>query len=839
MSERRRVIITPTFRPHFGFNRDFLHSYFQKATDAAQIPVHFVVGREEVVDLTTITEEFPALDVHVHALEDLLAQEGHDLDAGELLTEIGKFAFQAVKKLYALKVLEYDQALIMDSESLLLRATSMATLFDEYFVDPVIYYSDLDHRSDSWYGSLSDTVTGNAATLLGTDYPRRYLLEYYGWFYDKALVEGMFAAMPGGDLLGTMRSRLGRQKAVFESVLYYTYLLTVPDSHDHRFVSVNELLREHLGAARYADYIANFRGRWEAFGIFEYLSKEVTDENVEALLGMFRQQRLRFYRSELLNDNADAQDRLLESSDVVVLASSEHYKRMHQRVAVCLSGQARNYRQNLRFLRTFLRDSGADVFFHLWDTPDKEYITRSLAPAAHVFQDQRAWFASEEFVDVARVASRRERFAPPTRDRGSAAMFYGIWRANELKREHERASDFRYDVVVRIRLDLLSLDTLNDVLDRISAAQQGLEDTIYVPDMAQSVGLNDQIAAGSSEAMDTYASAYQNLEAFAAKEYFNPEYFLLRHVLGQGLTIRTFPLEYVLLRDDDVTLFELDSVIRGTTGTWWSAPLPPISPALFMDHFRAKARSVALVAEGGFETPVLARLRHPDGRLLTVNVPGRSLRFAAVGDDDPTSHFFLVVGADEDRTVVDLRCADLGLSHDGRGWTIVPDVDGVLHPDGEPGTRSAFYLGGSIEALTLEWRPGFWQGLDRREDTRKGQSDKAARRFVADSGSGPALGTSDGALTLRLEPVNDLAAQHAPIGMVAGVSTGAAQPGESRLVVLAWKLLEGARVYEEHGMGEFVNRSAVLMRRSIGAGDAGGRPARIADRALAALQRRT
>lgn len=836
MTGPRRILITPTFRPHFGFNQDFLRSYDQHVADAASVPVHFVVSREELADLRALLAEFPRLDLQAHAVEDLLAQAGHAVDGPTLLEEVGKFAFQSLKKLYALRVLDHDQALILDSESLVLKPIRVGELFDEYFADPVVYWSGLEHRVDSWYGSLSDVVTANAGVLLDVPYPRMYLLEYYGWFYDKRHVDGLFAEL-GGDLLSAVRTKLGRQKAVFEMVLYYAYLAKDPHRHGYRFVSVNDLLREYLGQDGYARYLRNFSGPWEAVGIFEFLSKEVSEANLDALQRMFRDHRLRFYRCELLNGNQPAQDALLDGSDVVVLASSEHYKRMHQRVAVCLSGQARNYRQNLRHLRTFLSDGSADLFFHLWDSPDQEYIVRTLSPVSFVFEDQAEFLASDRFVDPAVVAVRCERFATESRDRGSACMFYSLQQANELKRRHERDHGFRYDVVVRLRLDLLSLDNLNDVLDRISAAQHGLADTLYVPDMAHSVGLNDQLAAGSSETMDAYCSAYACLETFAAKDYFNPEYFLLQHVLAQGLTVRTFPLQYVLLRDETVHLFDVAERVRDTLSTWWSAPLPSIGAGMLMDYFRAKARSVALVAELGLETPRLFRLRAPDGRLLTVEPGARRLRFAA--DEGDGSRFFMVVHADEDRTAVDLRCADLSLSPDGRGWSAVPDSAGALRPDGSPAARTAFFLGGTPEALTLEWRAGFWQSPAAGGSGRGGSG---GRLFVGLDGDAPVLRPqAAGDVALRLEPVADRVAETAPIGMVAGVRNGEAKPGESRLVVLAWKLLEGARVYDEYGASEFLNRTAVLARRTLRTRDdaRGGRVAAAADRVLAALQRRT
>lgn len=57
-----------------------------------------------------------------------------------------------------------------------------------------------------------------------------------------------------------------------------------------------------------------------------------------------------------------------------------------RRVAVCLAGVARSARPNLKFMRAFRAGVDADVFFHLWETPDAERIVAALEPKAHVFE---------------------------------------------------------------------------------------------------------------------------------------------------------------------------------------------------------------------------------------------------------------------------------------------------------------------------------------------------------------------------------------------------------------------------------------------------------------------
>lgn len=814
----KRIIITPTFRPHFPFNRDFLRSFEQNVLDALEIAVHFIVSNTELADMQSLLNEFPTLDVHAHAFEDLLRASGYEVESSELLQDVGKFAFQSLKKLYALKVLEFDQALILDSESLVLKQTRVEDAFNEYFADPFVFYSDLSHRGDYWYGTLGDIVNQNVGKLLRIPAPKMHLLEYYGWFYEKRLVRDLFAALPK-DLLVAVRERLGKNKHFFECFLFYAFLYENRDHYGYRFVSVNELLREYLGPAGYEEYIGNFKEHWEQVGIFEYVSKEITEHNLPALLKLFEDKKLRFYRSEIVNRNERAQDALIAQSPITFLVSSENYRRIRERVAICLSGLSRNYRQNLRFAQNFLADSGADVFFHFWESPDQDFIVRSLEPKGYEFENAKEFATSSHALDLS-GPRRREKFVPPQRDDASVAMFYSIWRANELKRDYERKHGFRYDIVVRLQMNFFALDNLTDIIDRIRAQQRGFDHTLYLPDMAHSSGINDHMAIGSSETMDAFAMAYSEIEAFTAKDYFNPEYFLLRYVLKNGLTILTFPFQYLPLRDEALDVFGLQEQIEYTMTNWSSAPLPKIPASALMNYFRAKADSVYWMAELGMETPKVFRLKSPTQGYLRLDPASRTLSFA--NDPADASVFFLIVAGDENRIAVNIRCRDLNLENEQsqtngvRGWNLYPDQQGVIRPDGAADSRSAFFLGRRDEGFTFEWMPGFWQSPAARGEFAAAEEPQEQQRlFLAVRPTGLTLQLAEsGVEAFGVEYVKDPEAEATAIGIQAPqVSVNAPISSDTLLVKLSWRFYVAARILEANGMSDVLSKALELVRK--------------------------
>lgn len=131
------------------------------------------------------------------------------------------------------------------------------------------------------------------------------------------------------------------------------------------------------------------------------------------------------------------------------------------KIAVCLSGQPRALPGGLEQLkRNLLEPNGIeDVFIHAWKSqifasaqpyqsgkwsyhPDTEALLASLNPKSLLIQENCPFDHLSHLQDLPQAIQKR-----------LASMFYSVWRANELKKEHESLYG-DYDLVIKTRIDL-------------------------------------------------------------------------------------------------------------------------------------------------------------------------------------------------------------------------------------------------------------------------------------------------------------------------------------------------------------------------------------------------
>ena len=216
----------------------------------------------------------------------------------------------------------------------------------------------------------------------------------------------------------------------------------------------------------------------------------------------------------------------------------------NKRIAVCLSGNLRSFKNCFNSLKTYLLDKyNCDVFISTWDFIDNPG-DNSHNKTQSILNDIKTCYSPKKIEILNQIANMGEKYRKYIIENGRSpnamtGMFYLIYKADQLRQNFETQNNFKYDVVVRVRPDLLLKENINIPND---------VNGVYIPNFGHWIGINDQFAFGDRDSMKEYANLYNCLDNICDKIDFRPESLLKFHLLNNKINIKTFNTHFVLLR---------------------------------------------------------------------------------------------------------------------------------------------------------------------------------------------------------------------------------------------------------------------------------------------------
>lgn len=200
------------------------------------------------------------------------------------------------------------------------------------------------------------------------------------------------------------------------------------------------------------------------------------------------------------------------------------------KVALCLSGHIRNLEQNYYSIKKNLLDYyDTDIFIHTWDTYgwriegnlitsggfkgfdhysdkiDAQNIIDLINPKKIVIEQYENY--ESEFLKKAEKYKNNLKFPDKDRPVNVVSMWYKINKCNELKTQQELENNFKYDIVIRSRPDLVYFKPIID--ENVLLLYKKV---LLIPQIESHGHATDIFSIGSSKIIDIASDVFNKLD---------------------------------------------------------------------------------------------------------------------------------------------------------------------------------------------------------------------------------------------------------------------------------------------------------------------------------------
>lgn len=363
-------IITPTFEGHFPFIRNYLKSFDTYVIDKKDIPLFFIINKEEEESFKKIIEPYRTLNIKIVIFDEVLDRFNVFLSPNNLLKKYGKFSFQTLKKFYAMLYVDVEKFLVLDSESMWVRETNMKKLFRDFFSKPKLFCSNIKMDRMS---SFRLNVQRNIDYLLQSK-NNLWFLENFMWYYDRVILKDMFNEIGSPiEIVEKSYQRFPYSHDVFEILLYQNYLYQNRIKYQYDIINVYKKCQTILSKKVWENYYFELTDRLHGdFGILEQTMLLLNKDNVDEFSELFKNLSINIIRCETGN-NIQEQKKFIEIVTPFILAASQDHSFGISRVGIISF-----LMQKLNKLNFFSRE-------HI------KYILRKIDPAYKVACENREY----------------------------------------------------------------------------------------------------------------------------------------------------------------------------------------------------------------------------------------------------------------------------------------------------------------------------------------------------------------------------------------------------------------------------------------------------------------
>jgi hypothetical protein len=185
------------------------------------------------------------------------------------------------------------------------------------------------------------------------------------------------------------------------------------------------------------------------------------------------------------------------------------------KIAICVSGQARNFKQSYNSLKTHLLDKyDCDVYFHTWKTPHFESTNFGFGNNQYTltdndYNDLIQLYKPKNYIIEKPIVFDASRIKCPIWRQplnNTLSMFYSIYKSIQLV-------EGEYDYIVRTRFDI-DYSKFNLELPQEGIILPEWNTDIRVKDR----GYYDVLAIGKQQDMNVYSETFSNIISYITND---------------------------------------------------------------------------------------------------------------------------------------------------------------------------------------------------------------------------------------------------------------------------------------------------------------------------------
>ena len=237
------------------------------------------------------------------------------------------------------------------------------------------------------------------------------------------------------------------------------------------------------------------------------------------------------------------------------------------RVAIYCTGFLRTFKSNIQVLKEILSKDSVkfDLYFYV---VSNEYECDSYLNSNTSFDQIQTELQPKMFI------LEREKTNQTINER-IKSMWFKLKTIDQIRRQVEERDSITYDIIIRLRPDLLILSS--DIFwSTIRSLYSSKIDCIYIPSdecisypdnfIDNYEGVNDQFAIGSVNSMSIYCMVYDNIKTFHKDKIYNSSSMLKRQLEQSSITIKYLSTIYKrVLNENKIITIAGDSGSGKTT----------------------------------------------------------------------------------------------------------------------------------------------------------------------------------------------------------------------------------------------------------------------------------